>query len=130
MHNANNANVGWTREMVLALLAENPRAVERGLVAIYNRQTADEQVEGVARAQNGRGFNGRDAAFGGVLARDVLAGKTLRGRALEIARRMCRTYVGQLVQEAAGKPVPPHYAARFAPTVVDSAPDFAGFSEV
>jgi hypothetical protein len=111
-----NANIGWNREMVLALLAENPRAVERGLVAIYNRQTADEQVEGVARVQNGAGFNGRDAAFGGVLARDVLAGKPLRGKALDIAARMCRTYVGQLVEEAAGKPVP----ARYAPaTLVD-----------
>lgn len=116
--------------MVLALLAENPRAVERGLVAIYHRQTADEQVEGVARVRNGRGFNGRDAGFGGLLARDVLAGKTLRGRALEIARRMCRTYVGQLVEEAAGKPVPPAFAARFAPTQVDSAPDFSGLSQV
>jgi len=111
------SDANWTREAVLRLLAENPRAVERGLVAIYRRQTADEQVEGVARVRNGAGFNGRDAAFGGVLARDVLAGKPLRGKALDIAARMCRTYVGQLVEEAAGKPVP----ARYAPaTVLDS----------
>jgi hypothetical protein len=111
-----NANGGWSREAVLRLLAENPRAVERGLVAIYRRQTADEQAAGVARHQNGRGFNGRDAGFGGRLAEDVLRGKRLRGKALDIAARMCRTYVGQLVEEAAGKPVP----ARYAPaTLVD-----------
>lgn len=98
----------WTREDVKALIEKSDRAVERGLCAIYARQTEDEQSSDVARHRNGCGFNGRDAGFGSTLARQILAGKPLRGRAVEIARRMCMTYLGQLVEvaNASGKPPP------------------------
>jgi hypothetical protein len=51
----------WKTEEIRNLLTSNDLAVCRGLVAIYNRQTLDEQAIGVTKHVNGVGFNGADA---------------------------------------------------------------------
>lgn len=82
------------------LLTMNDRAVERAIVAIYRRQTADEQSAGDTKHSNGIGFNGADARLGSYYARWILSGRSLTGNHLVKARTMSHKYVRQLVQIA------------------------------
>ncbi len=92
--------VSHTRDSIIHLLRTNDRAVERAILAIYARQTADEQRSETTREQNGMGFNGFDAKPGSYYARWVQSGKRLTGSYLEKARQMSIRYVGQLVEIA------------------------------
>lgn len=87
----------WTKDDIKALLEKNDLAVERALVALYNRQTADEQATHTTAHHNGMGFNGVDADFGTSLAEKVLKGWKLSPKQLAAARKMLRKYVGQLL---------------------------------
>jgi len=97
------ANKTWTKEEIKTLLEQNDRAVERGLVAIYNRQTEDEQFAQTTSHHNGRGFNGIDASFGSKLAEVVLKGWHLSPKQVACARRILRKYAGQLLAVAQAK---------------------------
>jgi hypothetical protein len=46
-----------TVESIRTLLNKNDKAVERGLVAIYNRQTLDEKLDKYTKHRNGVGFS-------------------------------------------------------------------------
>lgn len=90
----------WTKEAVKALLDANPLAVERAIVAIYQRQTADERASGVTRWKNGIGFAAVDANRGAYMARWILGGKHLSGKWLEKGRHVACRYVRQLADIA------------------------------
>lgn len=97
----------FTRESILNLLETNNKMVERSIIVIFERQTADEQQSYTTNRTNGRGFNGVDAHFGTVLANVVIAnkynrmpGEILSIKQRQIARKMLKKYVGQLVEEA------------------------------
>ena len=92
-----------TIESIKALLDQNPKAVERALMVLFNRQEADERSTGHTSHLNGRGFNGFDAPFGTDLAKRVLAGGSLSERQLLAARRMVKKYARQLLEEAQAK---------------------------
>jgi hypothetical protein len=104
----------WTKEAILALLNEDSKrgriAVERALIALYERQTADEQSAETTKYQNGVGFMGAHAHTGTWLVQTVIAeqkqkgyaeGFRLRGKALEMARRIVRRYAGTQLLEIA-----------------------------
>lgn len=86
---------------ILRLIRNNPVAVGRAMVALYKRQTADEQRAGVTVHTNGRGFSAADASKGTRYARWVLAGNQLTGPYLAHAQELARKYLGQLVEIAA-----------------------------
>jgi hypothetical protein len=44
----------WTEQQIVTLLDTNDRAVERAIVAIYERQTADEKQTEHTRHDNSR----------------------------------------------------------------------------
>jgi hypothetical protein len=88
------------RSTVLALLASSDLAVERGIVALYRRQTVGEQHTSSTTDSNGRGFNYHHAERGSYWARWVISGRRLTGTHLAGARQMCRYYVRQLVEMA------------------------------
>lgn len=90
----------YTRADIIALLERHDKAVERGLVAIYNRQTADERATAHTKHANGVGFSGVDARLGSYLAKWIQSGKPLTGKHLERGRRIARKYVGQLTDIA------------------------------
>jgi hypothetical protein len=46
----------WTRTEIEEMINTHDRAVERAMVAIWERQTADEQETQGTRHHNGRGF--------------------------------------------------------------------------
>ena len=87
-----------TKTKIIALLASNPRAVERALVALYHRQTVDEQRTSTTKESNGVGFNARDAEYATYLARWVMSGKRLTGVHLVRGRRIATYYARQLAE--------------------------------
>jgi len=91
-----------TKESIKDLLQRNDRAVERALLAIYNRQTDVERQSSRTVVHNGVGFSAFDASLGSYLASWISKGKPLTGPFLEKGRRLATKYVGQLVSIANG----------------------------
>lgn len=90
----------WTREEVDSLLRRNDLAVERAMIALFHRQTRDEQHTSHTRHDNGVGFSAAYASKGSYYARWVLAGRRLTRHHLERARKIALLHSKQLVQEA------------------------------
>lgn len=90
----------WTKDEIKVMLATNDVAVERAVVAIYNRQTRDEQNAEETKHKNGVGFSGCHGHMGSYYAQWVLVGKRLTGRHADKARKMALHYVGQLTDIA------------------------------
>ena len=62
----------WTREEIDQLLIENDIAVMRGIVRLFELQTADESRTGQTRHENSVGFSAADAKAGTRMARWLL----------------------------------------------------------
>ena len=90
----------WTEEKIVSLLNRSDLAVERAMVAIYDRQTQDEKVTSDTRHNNTVGFRGNHASRGSYYARWVLGGRHLTGKHLAIARKMSIQYRRQLCDQA------------------------------
>ena len=92
----------WTRTEIEALINGNDRAVERAMVAIWERQTADEQETQDTRHHNGRGFAAWSARSGTYFAEWVRSGRRLTGKHLVKARKIALYHSGQLTDFANG----------------------------
>src|ERR1035437_5082843 len=93
-------------ELMMAVeksIATNPKAVEKAILAIYNRQTQDEKQERTTKYSNGIGFSGADVSLGGYLAGWLLSGKHLSGKFLSKGRLLAYKYRGQLFDIAKDK---------------------------
>ena len=96
----------WTPDAIRALLDRSDKAVERAILALYQRQTEDEQTTQETKHRNGRGFASCHAWRGSYYAQWILGGRHLSGLHLQKARRIARHYVGQLTEVAqAGGPL-------------------------
>ena len=93
----------WTEQQIVALLDRSDLAVERAVVAIFNRQTSDEKSTSATRYLNGVGFRSNHASKGSHYARWVNSGKRLTGKHLELARHIAKQYRRQLCEEANSK---------------------------
>lgn len=89
------------------MLATNDRAVERALIAVYRRQTADEQAANATCHNNARGFTGIDASFLSRAAQGCLRYGHLTPKQLPYVRSKIQKYWQQLAEVAAdnGRPV-------------------------
>jgi hypothetical protein len=92
----------WTRTEIEALINSNDRAVERAMVAIWERQTADEQATQDTRHHTGRGFAAWSARSGTYFAEWVRSGRRLTGKHLVKARKIALHHAGQLTDFANG----------------------------
>lgn len=90
----------WTSEDIKALLIESDKAVARAILAIYGRQTADEQAVGETTQHNGVGFNGVDANFLSSLAKFYQSKGFLSAGQVKYGRKAIMKYAGQLVNIA------------------------------
>ena len=88
----------WTEAEIREMLQRSNRAVERGLVAIYNRQTQHEQAAEETKVLNRIGFSAFHAKRGTYYAKWVLDGKQLTGQHLEKGRKLILHYAGQLTK--------------------------------
>lgn len=93
----------WERSEIETLIRTNDRAVERGVLALFERQTSDEQVSDTTRHSNNRGFSGWSAHGGSYYAKWCRSGRQLTGKHLDKARRICLHHAGQLTKIANGK---------------------------
>ena len=90
----------WTEAEIVTMLVTNDEAVNRAVVAIYNRQTESERSTEATLESNGRGFSAFDARNGSYYARWILSGRKLNGKFLHRARAMMIKYRHQLVEIA------------------------------
>ena len=93
----------WTRTEIEEMLNAHDRAVERAMVAIWERQTADEQETQGTRHHNGRGFAAWSAKSGTYYAEWIMSGRRLTGKHLVKARRIALHHAGQLTDFANGE---------------------------
>lgn len=90
----------WKKEEIRANLETDDRWLYRGIKAIYERQTADEQETSSTNCENGVGFNGADAEFMSSIAQQVIHLNFLTPKQKEIARKKMLKYAGQLARIA------------------------------
>ena len=69
----------WTKETIIHLLNTNDLAVERAVVAIYDRQTTDEKRDSDTKHDNMIGFRANHASTRSFYARIILKGWKLDG---------------------------------------------------
>ena len=109
----------WTKAEIVDVLAKNNFAVERALLVLFARQTADEQIMDAATVNNGMGFSGLDAEIFSSFAKQILKSRAPYGERLTVKQlAVCRKlnakgamriakYAGQLVEVANSKRVLP-----------------------
>lgn len=95
----------FTKAQVRSNMALNQKWLERGILALDARQTADEKASDETIHDNDQGWNAADAKFGGYLANYIRRcrrpeGQRLSGRFVGEAREMMRKYAGQLARIA------------------------------
>ena len=102
----------WTKDRIQNLLATNDLAVERAVVAIYDRQTQDEKRDSDTKHDNFRGFRANHAPTGSFFARIILKGWKQDGNKNRVhlnpdklakARRFMMQYHRQLCEVANSK---------------------------
>jgi len=95
---------------VVRAIETNPAAVARALDLLFENQTAAEQSNESTEEDNGVGFAGCDARTGSWLVKTVLAegrakgrpeGELLRGKALQMGRRIALRYAKTQIFAAA-----------------------------
>lgn len=92
----------WTRTEIEEMINAHDGAVERAMVAIWERQTADEQTSQTTNHSNGRGFCGWAARSGTYYAEWVRSRRHLTGKHLAKARKIALHHAGQLTDFANG----------------------------
>lgn len=93
----------WDKATIKAKLESCNKWLVRGLVAIYNLQSADEKACGQTVEDNGIGFNGADAEILSSFAEQYNRLKFLSPKQMQIARKKMPKYAGQLVKIANGE---------------------------
>jgi hypothetical protein len=98
----------WTKEEITENLKTNDTWVFRGVVAIYERQTADEQASEETKHHNGVGFNGVDGRIMSSFAKQIINWNPdkfrspLSPKQTQLARKKIMKYSGQLAKIANG----------------------------
>jgi len=89
-----------TKEFIIEKLVTDQRWLMRGIAAIYEKQTYDEQQSEATKEDNGVGFNGIDAYILSSFAKQIKAGRTLSTKQLAIAQKKMPKYARQLLSIA------------------------------
>ena len=92
----------YTPEYIKEMLNTNDKWLCRGIIAIYNKQTADEKEAETTKHSNGVGFSGCDAEILSSFAKQLLAGRSLSNKQREISRKKIVKYAKQLATIANG----------------------------
>lgn len=90
----------YTRSYIWLQIQESRAWTERAVLALYERQTADEKSAGSTVHHNAAGYNAFDAPFMTSLAEQLKQGRHLSNKQLAAARKVLRKYTGQLAKIA------------------------------
>lgn len=86
-----------TIETIKAKLSTDAKWIERALIVLHERQTADEQQSEATIEANGIGFNAFDARTLSYYANWVMGGRHLTGKHLEKAKKALPKYAKQIL---------------------------------
>jgi hypothetical protein len=87
----------YTLQEVRHMLATNQAWVQKAIIRLYERQTADEQASDDTKYHNNKGFNSSDARRLSYYAKYILSGRNLSGKHLAKAHKMVPKYAGQIL---------------------------------
>ena len=87
------------KEALLRKIEASDSIAEKCVLAIDNRQTDDEQIEGVTHYKNGIGFAVVDASFGSDLAYKIRCGVRMSPKQMFHVKRLARKYSGQITRD-------------------------------
>ncbi|MFW6047247.1 MAG: hypothetical protein ACOCP4_05625 [Candidatus Woesearchaeota archaeon] len=90
----------YSKEYIKSKLSKDQGWLERGVIALYRKQTEDEQGSKNTRHRNGKGFNIADAKYLSFIAEYLLSGNHLSGYHIEKVRNKMLKYSGQLARIA------------------------------
>ena len=90
----------WNKNNIRAMLETSDKAVCRGVMAIFNNQTPEEQVGGVTVEDNGIGFNGVDADWMSQMAVNIKHYGKLTPAQMNITRPKILKYARQISEIA------------------------------
>jgi hypothetical protein len=90
----------YTKEEIKEKILTNRTWLERGLIAIYNRQTEDEKEVEETKHLNKIGFSGAHAYIMSSFARQLITRKFLTPKQTELTKKILVHYVGQLTSIA------------------------------
>lgn len=93
----------WTREEIEDKIINDQKWLERGILAIFEKQTAYEKDAEFSQENNKVGFNKPDARKLSYYAKWIKSGRHLSGHHLENAKKKMVKYSGQLKKIANGK---------------------------
>lgn len=93
----------WTKDQIVENMKISQKVMQRAIIAIYSKQTADEQRTEETRHNNGIGFNGSDAIILSSFAKQIQRGATLSAKQMAIALKKMPKYAGQLERIAKGE---------------------------
>lgn len=92
----------WTKTEIQANLICSNLWLYQGLLAVYERQTADEQNSEYSKYNNKVGFSSADSTFLTSIAKQALDRRRLSEKQVEITRKLMLKYSGQLAKIANG----------------------------
>ena len=90
----------WTAETLWNRISNDDAYAIRGVLALFKKQTADEQKHHTTRYSNNEGFSVRTVIAGTRIAKKAIARRYIGWTEVEIARKICRTHLEQLVRIA------------------------------
>ena len=88
---------------IRAKVKKDPKWASRAIVALFEKQTATEQMIEATSEHNGVGFNAIDAEILSSFAKQLIAGRTLSEKQLAIAFKKLPKYAKQLAMIAEEK---------------------------
>lgn len=90
----------WQKENMLELLDKNPKAVMKGLLILYRRQTIEERETRETNVSNSAGFDKVDARRASRLAVRLIDNRGFSEGELEMATAITKKYWRQLANVA------------------------------
>jgi len=95
--------MAYSKEVIKEKLFTEVNWLYRGILAIYNKQTTEEQSAEATLKHNKVGFNSCDAYILSSFARQILQKGRLSARQIDVARKKMPKYAGQLIKIAKEK---------------------------
>jgi hypothetical protein len=92
--------MAYTKEQIQEMLKTKDKAVIRGILALYERQTRDEQTTKDTKHRNGVGFNSADASLLSSFAEQFKRRGFLSSKQIDWARKKLMKYARQLADIA------------------------------
>lgn len=87
----------YTKEFIKDKLSTDSRWIKRSLVVLYEFQTEDEKQSEGTYYLNGQGFNGRDGKILSSFSKQVLSGRELSFKQMEICKKLLPKYWKQIL---------------------------------